>query len=158
MKELCAKCHKKGGCQERDKERLTLKGICQQCGAAGKTWRCLGYNFRVPQQPPTEAELIAVIRLESAALDRRKYARLGKIPGVMGGRMCLKGRRVTVRFVASRFFGGDGIDDMAHDYEAHREDIEQAIRLVANAKRQHRSCEAVFDQWQRKCGATEARP
>lgn len=82
-------------------------------------------------------------------INRDKYCRLWFHPGRSVGSVCLEGTGVMVIFVAGRFFGGDTIAQLARDYGVSPVLIQQAIRLVGNSQRQHRSPEMVFKTWER---------
>lgn len=58
--------------------------------------------------------------------------RISLRPGVMGGKACIRGTRVTVGMVVGMIGAGVGIDDILADYPyLGREDILQALRYAA---------------------------
>jgi uncharacterized protein (DUF433 family) len=53
-------------------------------------------------------------------------------PGVMGGKACIRGMRVTVGMIVGQIGAGHSIDDVLRDYPyLHREDVLQALRYAA---------------------------
>jgi len=53
-------------------------------------------------------------------------------PGVMGGKACIRGMRVTVGMVVGQIGAGRGIDEIVADYPyLEHEDILQALRYAA---------------------------
>ncbi|WPL16769.1 hypothetical protein Thiowin_01743 [Thiorhodovibrio winogradskyi] len=58
--------------------------------------------------------------------------RITQQPGVMGGKACIRGMRVTVGMIVGQISTGRTIDDMLVDYPyLEREDIMQALRYAA---------------------------
>lgn len=58
--------------------------------------------------------------------------RITQQPGVMGGKACIRGQRVTVGAVASQLGAGRSVEQMLVDYPyLERENILQAIRYAA---------------------------
>jgi uncharacterized protein (DUF433 family) len=58
--------------------------------------------------------------------------RITQDPGIMGGKPCIRGLRVTVGMVVGQVGAGRGIDDLLGDYPyLEREDILQALRYAA---------------------------
>lgn len=58
--------------------------------------------------------------------------RITQQPGVMGGKPCIRGMRVTVGMVVGQVGAGHGIDEILADYPyLEREDILQALRYAA---------------------------
>lgn len=58
--------------------------------------------------------------------------RITQNPGVMGGKPCIRGMRVTVGMLVGQIAGGRSIDDLLADYPyLEREDILQALRYAA---------------------------
>lgn len=58
--------------------------------------------------------------------------RITRQPGVMGGKPCIRGMRVTVGAIVGQIGCGRGIDDILADYPyLEREDILQALRYAA---------------------------
>jgi uncharacterized protein (DUF433 family) len=53
-------------------------------------------------------------------------------PGVMGGKACIRGLRVTVSMIVGQLGAGHTIEDLLTDYPyLERQDILQAIRFAA---------------------------
>ena len=58
--------------------------------------------------------------------------RITQEPGMMGGRACIRGMRVTVSMVVGQIGAGHSVDDVLADYPyLEREDILQALRYAA---------------------------
>ncbi|MBF0414295.1 MAG: DUF433 domain-containing protein [Magnetococcales bacterium] len=58
--------------------------------------------------------------------------RITQQPGVMGGKACIRGMRVTVGMVVSQIGAGYSIDKVLLDYPyLEREDVLQALRYAA---------------------------
>jgi uncharacterized protein (DUF433 family) len=58
--------------------------------------------------------------------------RITQRPGLMGGRPCIRGMRVTVGMIVGQIGAGRGIDELLADYPyLEREDIFQALRYAA---------------------------
>ncbi|MGD0235399.1 MAG: DUF433 domain-containing protein [Syntrophorhabdales bacterium] len=58
--------------------------------------------------------------------------RITQQPGVMGGKACIRGMRVTVGMIVSQIGIGHSIEDILADYPyLEREDVLQAIRYAA---------------------------
>jgi uncharacterized protein (DUF433 family) len=67
-----------------------------------------------------------------------EFPRITRNPGVMGGKPCIRGMRVTVGMIAGQIGSGTTIDEMLEDFPyLLRDDILEAIRyagaLAANA-------------------------
>jgi uncharacterized protein (DUF433 family) len=61
-----------------------------------------------------------------------RFDRITQVPGVMGGKACLRGMRVTVGNVVGQIGAGRTIDELLQDYPyLEREDILQALRYAA---------------------------
>jgi uncharacterized protein (DUF433 family) len=59
--------------------------------------------------------------------------RITQAPGVMGGKACIRGMRVTVGMVVGQIGAGHSIDEILADYPyLEREDILQALRYAAD--------------------------
>ena len=53
-------------------------------------------------------------------------------PGVMGGKPCIRGKRVTVGMIVGQIAAGVSIDELLADYPyLEQEDIAQALRYAA---------------------------
>ena len=62
----------------------------------------------------------------------RQFDRITQNPGVMGGRACIRGMRVTVGMVVGQIGTGHSIDEILADYPyLEREDIMHALRYAA---------------------------
>ncbi len=58
--------------------------------------------------------------------------RITRQPGVMGGKACIRGMRVTVSMVVGQIGAGHSIDEILADYPyLEREDVFQALRYAA---------------------------
>ena len=58
--------------------------------------------------------------------------RITQNPGVMGGKPCIRGMRVTVGMLVGQIAGGRSFEDLLTDYPyLEREDIVQALRYAA---------------------------
>ena len=58
--------------------------------------------------------------------------RITQQPGVMGGKACIRGMRVTVGMVVGQISVGVGVEQILADYPyLEREDIMQALRYAA---------------------------
>ena len=58
--------------------------------------------------------------------------RITQDPGVMGGKACIRGMRVTVGMIVGQIAAGRSIDEVLADYPyVEREDIMQALRYAA---------------------------
>ncbi|HEY0947769.1 MAG TPA: DUF433 domain-containing protein [Opitutaceae bacterium] len=58
--------------------------------------------------------------------------RISQEPGVMGGKACIRGMRVTVGMVVGQIGAGHSVDEILADYPyLEREDILQALRYAA---------------------------
>ena len=63
--------------------------------------------------------------MENALTD---YPRITRTPGVMSGKPCIRGKRVTVRMITGQISAGVTIEELLADYPyLEREDILQAI-------------------------------
>lgn len=58
--------------------------------------------------------------------------RITQQPGVMGGKACIRGMRVTVGMVVGQIGAGHSVDEILADYPyLEHEDIMQALRYAA---------------------------
>ena len=58
--------------------------------------------------------------------------RITQVPGIMGGKPCIRGMRVTVGMIVGQIAGGRSIDDLLADFPyLEREDVVQALRYAA---------------------------
>jgi uncharacterized protein (DUF433 family) len=58
--------------------------------------------------------------------------RITQQPGVMGGKPCIRGMRVTVGMIVGQIAAGHSIEEVLADYPyLEREDILQALRYAA---------------------------
>ena len=61
-----------------------------------------------------------------------KLDRITQDPGVMGGKACIRGMRVTVGVVVGQIGAGHSIEEILADYPyLEREDIMQALRYAS---------------------------
>lgn len=61
-----------------------------------------------------------------------QFNRITLTPGIMGGKACIRGTRVTAGMILGQIGAGRGIDDLLADYPyLEREDILQALRYAA---------------------------
>jgi uncharacterized protein (DUF433 family) len=64
--------------------------------------------------------------------DVTQFDRLTQQPGVMGGKPCIRGMRVTVGMIVGQIGAGQSIDQLLADYPyLEREDVMQALRYAA---------------------------
>jgi uncharacterized protein (DUF433 family) len=62
----------------------------------------------------------------------RDFDRITLRPGVMGGKACIRGMRVTVGMIVGQIGSGRSIEQLLADYTyLEREDILQALRYAA---------------------------
>jgi uncharacterized protein (DUF433 family) len=62
----------------------------------------------------------------------KQFDRITQQPGVMGGKACIRGMRVTVSNVVGQIGAGRAVDELLADYPyLEREDILQALRYAA---------------------------
>lgn len=60
------------------------------------------------------------------------FDRITRGPGIMGGRACIRGMRVTVGMIVGQIGAGVSIDDLLADYPyLVHEDVLQALRWTA---------------------------
>lgn len=61
-----------------------------------------------------------------------RLERITQDPGVMGGRACIRGMRVTVGMIVGQIGAGHTVDEILADYPyLEREDVMQALRYAA---------------------------
>lgn len=61
-----------------------------------------------------------------------QFTRITQDPGVMGGKACIRGMRVTVGMIVAQIGAGHTIDEILADYPyIEREDVLQALRYAA---------------------------
>jgi uncharacterized protein (DUF433 family) len=64
--------------------------------------------------------------------DMPQFDRITQEPGVMGGKACIRGIRVTVGMIVGQIGSGRSIEDLLAEYPyLEREDILQALRYAA---------------------------
>ena len=62
----------------------------------------------------------------------KQFDRITQQPGVMGGKACVRGMRVTVGNLVGQIGAGRTVEDLLQDYPyLEREDILQALRYAA---------------------------
>lgn len=60
------------------------------------------------------------------------FDRITQDPGVMGGKACVRGMRVTVGMIVGQIAAGHTIEEILNDYPyLEREDVLQALRYAA---------------------------
>jgi uncharacterized protein (DUF433 family) len=60
------------------------------------------------------------------------FPRITQTPGIMGGKPCIRGQRVTVGMIVAQIGAGRSIDDLLADYPyLEREDVLEALRFAA---------------------------
>ena len=61
-----------------------------------------------------------------------QFDRITQQPGVMGGKPCIRGMRVTVGMIVGQIGSGRSIEQLLADYPyLEREDVMQALRYAA---------------------------
>lgn len=71
-------------------------------------------------------------RVNHGEVTMTELDRITQHPGVMGGKACVRGLRVTVGMIVGQIGAGRGIDELLADYPyLEREDILQALRYAA---------------------------
>jgi uncharacterized protein (DUF433 family) len=66
-----------------------------------------------------------------------EFDRITQNPGVMGGKPCIRGLRVTVGMIVGQIGAGHTIEELLADYPyLEREDIMQALRYAPNLSSQ----------------------
>jgi uncharacterized protein (DUF433 family) len=62
-----------------------------------------------------------------------QFDRITQQPGVMGGKPCIRGMRVTVAMIVGQIGSGCSIEQLLADYPyLEREDVIQALRYAAS--------------------------
>jgi uncharacterized protein (DUF433 family) len=62
-----------------------------------------------------------------------QFDRITQQPGVMGGKPCIRGMRVTVGMIVGQIGSGCSIEQLLTDYPyLEREDVMQALRYAAS--------------------------
>jgi uncharacterized protein (DUF433 family) len=62
----------------------------------------------------------------------KQFDRITQEPGLMGGKPCIRGMRVTVSMVVSQIGAGQSIEDLLAEFPyLEREDIMQALQYAA---------------------------
>jgi uncharacterized protein (DUF433 family) len=60
------------------------------------------------------------------------FDRITQEPGVMGGKPCIRGMRITVSTILAQIGAGESIEELLEDYPyLEREDVLQAVRYAA---------------------------
>jgi len=60
------------------------------------------------------------------------FERIASTPGVMGGRPCIRGTRITVSNIVGQIASGTTIDELLADYpHLSREEIQEALAFAA---------------------------
>jgi len=61
-----------------------------------------------------------------------EFDRITQNPGVMGGKACIRGMRVTVGMIVGMIVAGHSVEELLADYPyLEREDVFQALRYAA---------------------------
>jgi uncharacterized protein (DUF433 family) len=61
-----------------------------------------------------------------------EFSRIAQTPGIMGGKPCIRGTRVTVGMIVGQIGAGRGVDELLADYPyLRREDVLEALRFAA---------------------------
>jgi len=77
-----------------------------------------------------ESTVILIIRKEGMTLNQ--FDRITQEPGIMGGKPCIRGMRLTVGRILSQIGAGETIDELLVDYPyLEREDIMQSLQYAA---------------------------
>ncbi len=67
-----------------------------------------------------------------------KFDRITHTPGVMAGKACIRGMRVTAGMIVRQIGAGRTVDELLFDYPyLEREDILQALQYAAWSMEQH---------------------
>ncbi|MDR1352305.1 MAG: DUF433 domain-containing protein [Treponema sp.] len=62
----------------------------------------------------------------------KQFDRITQEPGLMGGKPCIRGMRVTVSMVVSQIGAGQSVDDLLAEFPyLEREDILQSLQYAA---------------------------
>jgi uncharacterized protein (DUF433 family) len=61
-----------------------------------------------------------------------RHDRLYSDPGVCGGKVCVKGTRVTVAVLLSCLATGMTVEEVADEYDVQKEDVLAALRYAAD--------------------------
>ena len=73
-----------------------------------------------------------VVSSVSCGVAMVQFDRITQDPGVMGGKACIRGMRVTVGMIVGQIGAGRTIEEVLSDYPyLQREDILQALRYAA---------------------------
>jgi uncharacterized protein (DUF433 family) len=65
-------------------------------------------------------------------MNYKQFDRITQEPGLMGGKPCIRGMRVTVSMVVSQIGAGQSVDDLLAEFPyLEREDILQALQYAA---------------------------
>ena len=60
------------------------------------------------------------------------FDRITQEPGMMGGKACIRGMRVTVGMIVGQIGAGHSVDELLADYPyLEREDVLQALRYAS---------------------------
>ena len=65
-------------------------------------------------------------------MQKSEFPRIESDPGILGGKPCVKGTRLSVEFILELFASGASRDDVVKAYpDLTAEDVEQALRYAA---------------------------
>ena len=88
--------------------------------------------------PPHEIAENALLWLHSLrgkfnkGFNMEQLTRITQNPGVMGGKACIRGLRVTVGMIVGQIGAGQSVDEILADFPyLEREDVMQALRYAA---------------------------
>ncbi len=106
-------------------------------------WRCRGIETqgqglctrtKLGPQAPDPIHCVAAMALarREAYSKRMQFPRITRDPGVMGGKACLRGMRVTAAMIVGQIAAGRSVDDVLGDFPyLEREDVFEALRYAA---------------------------
>ncbi len=83
---------------------------------------------------PDPIQCVAAMALALGEADdvSMQFPRITRDPGVMGGRACLRGMRVTAAMIVGQIAAGRSVDDVLGDYPClEGEDVFEALRYAA---------------------------
>jgi uncharacterized protein (DUF433 family) len=70
--------------------------------------------------------------MQSVEFDMSEFPRITRTPGVMGGKPCIRGMRITVGMIVGQLGAGATIDELLDDFPLlEREDVFEAMSYAA---------------------------